>query len=76
MPVNCGPSATFDDQRHAALLGDRLVELGDIAHGAADIEALGVAFEGAGLQARDQQQALNVLISSSAFSMVCSRPSR
>ena len=45
-----GPSATFDGERHAALLGDRLVQLGDVAHGAADVEALGVAFEGAGFQ--------------------------
>ena len=50
-------------ERHAALLGDRLVQLGDVAHEPAEIEALGVAFERRRLpSARIEQQALKVLM--------------
>ena len=50
-----------DGEAHAALLGHRLVQLGDVAHGAADVEALGVSLERAGFQPRYEQKTVERL---------------
>ena len=74
----CGPVRDVDGQRQAGLLGDRLVELGDVADERGRDRTRSALLSSTAPASRRaiSSSALNVLIRSSASSMVCSRPSR
>ena len=71
------PVVRRNRQREAGFLGERRVELGDVAHEAAELETVGGFLQASPASSRAiNRMALNVLISSSASSIVRSRPSR